>query len=175
MENEEKKLISTRLTRSIDSFIAYLSNVVMWATFILVLCVVFQVVMRYIFGRGLLVLEEVEWHLYAVVIMMSMSYAMTENIHVRVDVFHRNFSPKTVIIVEILGLLFLFAPFVYAIFDQSIPYVMQSYKIHETSDSPSGLPYRYLIKAVIPASMFLLALAGFSRLIRAILTLLRSK
>ncbi|SVD18828.1 uncharacterized protein METZ01_LOCUS371682, partial [marine metagenome] len=44
-------------------------------------------------------------------------------------------------------------------------------RLGERSDSPVGLPYRFIIKAFIPIGFGLLGLAGLSRMIRASLFL----
>ena len=48
----------------------------------------------------------------------------------------------------------------------SVPFVVQSWSASEVSQSPGGLPYRWLIKAVLPLGFGLLALAAISRLSR---------
>jgi TRAP-type mannitol/chloroaromatic compound transport system permease small subunit len=48
----------------------------------------------------------------------------------------------------------------------SFPFVSYSYAIAEVSDAPGGLPYRWVVKSVLPVSMFLLLVAGISRLSR---------
>ena len=42
-----------------------------------------------------------------------------------------------------------------------------SFRLNESSESPAGLPYRWLIKAVIPISFGLLFMAALARLLRA--------
>ena len=45
----------------------------------------------------------------------------------------------------------------------SFPFVEKSWKVGEISQSPGGLPFRWLLKAVIPFSFFLLGLSILSR------------
>ena len=45
---------------------------------------------------------------------------------------------------------------------------MQSYRIGEGSPDPGGLPYRFIIKAFIPAGFVLLALQSLALTLRAL-------
>ena len=117
-------------------------------------------------SSDLIVLEELEWHLYALGVMFGLSYAQTTNSHIRVDPFYSSFRSRTKHVIEILGILLLVLPFISVIFIHSLDFVADSYRIDEHSESPSGLPYRWLIKSAIPASMLLLGVAVLSRLYR---------
>ena len=41
---------------------------------ILIAIIILQVILRYVFGRGLVILEELQWHLYAVGIIVGLSF-----------------------------------------------------------------------------------------------------
>ena len=123
--------------------------------------------MRYAFRVSVVALEELQWHLYGALIMLGLSYCVTVNRHIRLDLLHRDFSSRRKEIVEFLGIFFLLLPMAVIIFVHSVDFVASSYRVNETSDSPLGLPYRWLFKAVIPLTMFLLGISAISRLIRA--------
>ncbi|MFG1488245.1 TRAP transporter small permease subunit [Oceanospirillum sp. HFRX-1_2] len=97
------------------------------------------------------------------------------NSHIRVDLFHMRLSTRAQRLWEIFGILFLMFPFVYVVFDSSLPFVYDSWRIGESSASPTGLPYRWIIKSVIPLSFGLLFLAGLSRLIRDVVGLVKGE
>ena len=50
--------------------------------------------------------------------------------------------------------------------DALIPYAYQAYLYNERSQAPSGLPYRFIFKSVLPLGLLLVALALFSRALR---------
>lgn len=160
------------LADKIDTFILNTGQWIAWCYGILVAVIILQVVLRYGFANGLVVLEELEWHLYAVGVMFGVSYAQATNSHIRVDLFHNRLRKRTQRIFEIAGILLLLMPFILVIFIHSLDFVADSYRIGERSDAPTGLPLRWLIKGVIPASFLLLFAAAMSRLIREA-TLLR--
>jgi len=164
---------SMPLADGIDRFIQWIGRTVVWVYVLLIIAIILQVLLRKGFSNGLIVLEELQWHLYACGVMFGLSYAQTTNSHIRVDILYGRFSAKTRSIIDILGILLLMLPFVAVVFIHSLDFVYDAWRIGETSDSPSGLPYRWLVKAVIPISMSLLALAMFAKLIREISFLCR--
>ncbi|MBD3667476.1 MAG: TRAP transporter small permease subunit, partial [Kangiella sp.] len=93
--------------------------------------------------------------------------------HIRLDLLHRNFSPRKKEWVELLGHIFLVWPLIFVLFTHGLDFVETSYRVSERSDSPLGLPYRWAIKSVLPISMFLLAVASFSRVLRAFLFIVK--
>lgn len=163
-ETSHKKSIPDRL----DGFILGVGHWISWANGLLVLVIVLQVVLRYGFGHGLVLLEELEWHLYALAFMCGLSYALITDAHVRVDLLSDRFSPKAKHWIEVCGILFLLLPFIAAILYHSYDFFMDSWIHNERSAAPLGLPCRWVIKGVIPLSFGLFALAALSRMIRSL-------
>jgi TRAP-type mannitol/chloroaromatic compound transport system permease small subunit len=54
-----------------------------------------DVVLRYAFNNSSIALQELEWHLFSAMFLLSIAYGLQNDTHVRVDVFYLNFSPKT--------------------------------------------------------------------------------
>ncbi|MDI3323667.1 TRAP transporter small permease subunit [Pontibacterium granulatum] len=170
---ENEKLPSVPLADGIDRFIQRIGLTVAWVYVALVLVIILQVILRKGFASGLIALEELQWHLYAVGVMFGLSYAQTTNSHIRVDLFYSKFRAKTKHLIEIIGILVLVLPFIAIVFFHSLDFVADSWRINEHSDAPSGLPWRWLIKSTIPITFALLGLAVISRLIRDFTLLLR--
>ncbi|GGO87141.1 hypothetical protein GCM10011348_39640 [Marinobacterium nitratireducens] len=173
--HDNNKLPAVALSDRIDSAIRRLTLGIGWCYVLLVLVIMLQVVLRKGFSHGLIALEELQWHLYAVGVMFGLAYAQTTDSHVRVDLFHAAFKTRTKRIIEILGILFLLLPFIAVIFIHSLDFVADSWRINESSSAPSGLPWRWLIKSAIPLTMALLALAVLSRLYREAVLLVRGE
>ena len=57
-------------------------------------------------------------------------------------------------------------PFSFIIFYTSLPFVADSYSILESSPDPGGLPYRFIIKSIIPIAFFLLMIQGILNAIK---------
>ncbi|RVU30444.1 TRAP transporter small permease subunit [Neptunomonas marina] len=172
---ENESLPSVPLSDMIDRFIQRIGVTVAWCYVLLVLVIILQVILRKGFSNGLVALEELQWHLYAIGVMFGLSYAQTTNSHIRVDLFYSHFRAKTKHIIEILGILILVLPFVVIIFLHSLDFFYESYRINESSESPSGLPYLWAMKGVIPVTFGLLGLAVLSRLYRDVVLLFRGE
>lgn len=162
----QERLPHTRFSAAVRRGFALLTGWVSWVWLLLIGVVVTNVTMRYLFGEGRVEFEEIQWHLYAVGFLLALSSCMDSDDHIRVDVFHDRLSLATRAWIELYGLLLLFFPFVIAVIVFSAPFVAYSYSIAEVSDAPGGLPFRWAIKAVLPAAMLLLVLAGVARLTR---------
>lgn len=141
-----------------------------WLVVLLVLLVSYDVAMRYLFQSGSIALQELEWHLFSLLFLLGAAYTLKHDEHVRVDIFYqaRWMSDRRRALVDIFGCLFMLFPFCALMIYSSIPFVMQSYGWAETSPDPGGLPYRWLLKAMIPFGFALLILQGVAMLIRCL-------
>ena len=131
--------------------------------------------LRYAFNKSTAALFELEWHLFAIIFMVGAAYTLKYDKHVRVDVFYTNFSPKRKAWVNLIGTVFFLIPFCVVIISTSIPFVIASYNIMESSADPGGLPYRFIIKATIPIGISLLLLQGVSELLKSLIVILNKE
>lgn len=156
-----------RLSEIIDRSIRLIGDVFAWAMLLLMVAIVTLVILNE-FKIGSIKLEELQWHLYAAGMMIGISYAFLSDAHIRVDVLQHRFSRKTRAAIDVAGTLCLLFPFLIFLFWQSLQFVHQAMMDHESSDSPSGLPWRWIIKSFIPLGCLLLLLSGLSHLIRSL-------
>jgi TRAP-type mannitol/chloroaromatic compound transport system permease small subunit len=148
------------------------SNVMGWIAGVLNLLMLINVfydaIMRYFFNTGSIALQEMEWHLFAMVFLFGIAYALKEDGHVRVDVLYDRFSPRKKAIVDIAGTVLFLLPLSLLIIEGSVWYVQEAYTSGEISGDPGGLPHRWLIKLVIPASFVFLVVSAIGFIIRNI-------
>jgi TRAP-type mannitol/chloroaromatic compound transport system permease small subunit len=156
----------------LNAIVRRVAETTAWLNVALIAVILLQVVLRYGFNKGLVPLEELMWHLYAVAFMFGMAYALTNDSHIRVDVVHMSLPKRTQHIVEILGILLLLMPVLWVLFDHSLGWVAEAYRVNESSQNPTGLPYRWLIKGVVPVTMGLIFIAALARLIQEVMLLL---
>jgi TRAP-type mannitol/chloroaromatic compound transport system permease small subunit len=160
---------------AVDTFIDRLGSAVCWLNSILVLNIVVQVILRYALGEGKIWLEELEWHFYAVLLLVGLSYCLVSDTHVRLDIFYRKFSEAKREYVDLLGMLFLVLPLFAILFYHGLGFLGTAWHVNESSPHPLGLPYWWIIKAFIPLTMFLVIIAAVSRIVRAVLVLKQIK
>lgn len=158
---------------TVDRLLIRLSQAVAWIFAILMVVILTQVMLRRGFSAGMIALEELQWHLYAIGVFAGVVYAQANNSHVRVDVLHGQFGPTAKHLVEILGLTLLLLPFLSLVFYHGLDFVYQSWRINERSIAPAGLPWRWLIKTLIPVTMGLMIIAALNRLFREAILLQR--
>jgi len=152
----------------IDRINLIIGKAVSWLTFILVLVIILDVSLRYVFSITSAASFEVEWHLFAIIFLLGAAYTLQEDRHVRVDVFYDKYSKKAKAWINLLGTLLLLIPFCAIIFSESLYFVKNSYDLSETSPQPGGLQNRWIIKSMIPLGFFLLMLGGVSMVLRSI-------
>ena len=144
------------MLNTIEKFIARVVDFVGQLTCVLlvlmVLNVSFDVMMRYVFHNSSVGMQELEWHLFAVVILLGVAVALKDEGHVRVDFLYDTFSVRKKAVINILGTIFFLIPVALLIFFGSFEFVRDSWEIGEISEDPGGLPYRWLIKGMIPVS-----------------------
>ena len=117
---------------------------------------------RYAFNEVSIGMQEMEWHLYSVVFLLGIPYALRTDGHVRVDIFYTNWSNKAKAWVNLVGAFIFVIPFAYLIGIYGYHYALDSYSMGEGSGDPGGLPYRWIIKSVIPVTAFFIAAAGLN-------------
>ncbi len=156
----------TAFSLVIDGFINRIGRAISWIWIALLVVIVLNVTLRYLFGEGRVEFEEIQWHLYSVGFLIGLSYAYTGDNHIRVDVLHERLSPRRKAWVELYGILLLLIPFLLLILVFSVPFVIDSFRFAEISQAPGGLPFRWLIKAMLPLGFFLLLLSTLARLTR---------
>ncbi len=156
----------TRASRLIDGWLEQLGKWLSGIWVVLLIVIVCNVLLRYVFNEGRIELEELQWHLYSIGFLLGLGVAYQADSHIRVDVLHERMKPATQAWVELYGILLFLLPFIALVLIYSVPFVMSSYAFSEVSPSPGGLPFRWLIKAFLPVGFLILLLAVISRLIR---------
>jgi TRAP-type mannitol/chloroaromatic compound transport system permease small subunit len=114
---------------------------------------------------------ELQWYMFAVLVMFGASYTFKRNEHVRVEIFYLYLSERGKLWLDLIGTLFLLIPSCLLLSYLSWPFFMQSYAVGEVSGNAGGL-VRWPIKLVIPFGFVMLALQGVSEVIKRVAALL---
>jgi TRAP-type mannitol/chloroaromatic compound transport system permease small subunit len=176
LENSLDKKLQLKhlpITKKIDGFVTAVGEIFNWIWVALVAVIILNVVLRYVFKSGMIELEEIQWHFYAVGWLVGLSSTYVVDTHVRVDVLTDKMTYKKRLWFEFFGILLLFFPFIILVLIYSVPFFELSWEVSERSTSANGLPARWIVKGFLVFSFFLLLLAGLSRIIR-VLTTIRS-
>lgn len=155
------------MQKTIERAVDLIGRATSWLALVIIVLMTTNVVLRYLFSYGSVWAQELEWHLLAPLILFGMSYALLHGEHVRVDVLYANFSARTKLIVDVISQVLCILISLIIVW-LSFKYVSQSYLVGETSADPGGLPYRWMLKALIPIGFILLMLQSFALLLGAI-------
>ena len=155
------------LTRIIDR-ISQVAGIVA-ASLVLLSCLVSagNAISRYAFSASSNAWLEIQWYMFAVIVMFGAAYTLKRNEHVRVDLLYMTLSRRGQLWIDILGTVVFLFPTCLILAWLSWPFFMQSFNVYENSSNAGGL-LRWPIKLVLPVGFALVALQGLSELIKRV-------
>jgi TRAP-type mannitol/chloroaromatic compound transport system permease small subunit len=116
-------------------------------------------------------LQELEWHFHAALFSLWMGYGYTANAHPRVDSFTEHLPLRRKAWIELIGCALFALPYVLLVAYYSLDFVASSYALAEQSDSTVGLRYRWFIKGIYAAGLWLVVLGIISVMLRVVVFL----
>lgn len=156
-----KKIISF-----IDQFNDCIGRIFSIIVFPMILILVYEVTMRYVFNRPTIWAHELSALLYAIYFLIGGVYALRWDNHVRVDVLYNKFSRRTQSILDLFTWI-LFYIFIGIMFWDGSKFAYSSMirmEISNTAWSPPIWP----VKMFIPLAVFLMLLQGFTKTMKDI-------
>ena len=169
-----KDNVEIPISKFLTCIVTSITTKTAWINVLVMLTILIQVTLRYGFHSGEAWVDELIWHLYAF-FMFGISYAITTDAHIRVDIAHMHLSRRAQRIVEVLGITLLIFPFTLIILDHSIDWVHHSFVAKEFSENTTGLPYRWVVKSLLPISLVLIFIASLSELIKNVVMLIHGE
>ncbi len=160
-----------RLSAWLDWISASVGKAAAWLSIPIIAVVVIDVVTRRFLTLGSVTLQELEWHLHAVLFLFCASYAYIDDTHVRVDIFRARLGKVHQAWIELIGAVLFLTPYSIVMVVLGSQFVTDSYLLNEVSDAPGGLPYRFVIKSALPIGFLLLATQGVSTAVKQVLIL----
>lgn len=154
-----------KVSRAIDWLNERLGHLANWM--IVIACVISaaNAMVRYAFDLSSNAWLEVQWYLFAGVVMLGASYTLRLNEHVRVDILYTHLSERAKLWLDLLGGVLFLIPSALIIAWLSLPFFHESWTIQEMSTNAGGL-LRWPVKILIPVGFVLLALQGFSEIVK---------
>lgn len=115
--------------------------------------------------------QELEWHLHAMLFLLCLGYGYIHDAHVRIELVRDTLRPRTRVSIELLGAVLFMVPYCYVVMKYGIENAVRSFNIGESSAATTGLPNRFIIKAMLPFGFALISLAGMSVALKCIVYL----
>jgi TRAP-type mannitol/chloroaromatic compound transport system permease small subunit len=161
-----------RVSAWIDALNERVGRATAWVSLALVAVVFIDVVMRYALNKSFVFAQELEWHLFAFIFLIGAGYTLLYDGHVRVDIFYQRLGFKAQAWTNLLGVLIFLIPGCLMIILTSWHFVVRAFVVGEGSPDPGGIPYRFIVKGLIPFGFSLLLLQGLSMGIHSLLQIL---
>ncbi|MFQ5328723.1 MAG: TRAP transporter small permease subunit [Thermodesulfobacteriota bacterium] len=161
-----------RLVNTLNERIGFL---VSWLTTAMVAVVCYDVFTRYLLKQSSVAVQELEWHLFAVIFLLGAAYTLKHDRHVRVDIIYTRLTERQQAWINLIGTLLFLIPFALLVIWSSKNFVINSFTFGESSPNPGGLPARYLLKACIPLGFILVLLQALSLAFSSLMVIVGKK
>lgn len=159
------------ISRGIDAVNDRLGVLANWLVIAACLISAANAMSRYAFDLSSNAWLEIQWYLFAAIVMFGASYTLKMNEHVRVDIVYTHLSERGKLWLDMLGTAIFLVPSMLVIAWYSWPFFMQSWAIDEMSGNAGGL-LRWPVKLLVPLGFFLVAMQGISEIIKRAASLL---
>ena len=158
------------LSRAIDWFNTNLAVVANWLVLLAALISAGNAGSRYVFSESSNAWLEIQWYMFAGMVLLGGPYTLKMNEHVRVDLVYGMVSEKTRIWIDIVGGVLFLLPICIILTHFTWPWFVESWNINEQSSNAGGL-VRWPVKLLMPIGFSLMAIQGISEIIKRIAAL----
>lgn len=166
-----------RLAHWLERLVSRIGRLVMWLALPLMLVIVFDVLTRKFFSESMGMysskLQDLEWHLNGVLILLLIGYGYLRNTHVRIELFRDGFSTRVRAMLELGGILILVVPLCLLMIYYGYDFALRSFQQNEQSAAMTGLGARWMIKSIIPIGFGVALLGAISIGLKCLVFLLR--
>lgn len=155
------------LARAIDRLSEIIGKSVMWLIFVAIIISAVNAVVRKAFNMSSNAWLEAQWYLFGAAFLMAAAYTLSQNEHIRIDIFYGTRTRRTQHWIDLFGHVFFLTPFVVLMAWMLIPYAWQAYKIGQISTNSGGLII-WPARALLAGGFVLLSLQAVSEIIKKI-------
>jgi TRAP-type mannitol/chloroaromatic compound transport system permease small subunit len=153
------------LSRAIDRLNGQFGIIANWLVLLACLISAGNAGSRYLFSASSNAWLEVQWYMFAGMVLLGGPYTLIRNEHVRVDLFYGAASERTRIWIDIIGGFLFLLPICIILTYFTWSWFVDSWAINETSSNAGGL-LRWPVKLILPVGFALMALQGVSEIIK---------
>jgi len=158
------------ISRGIDWFNTQFAVVANWLVLLAALISAGNAGSRYLFSESSNGWLEIQWYMFAGMVLLGGPYTLKMNEHVRVDLFYGLASERTRIWIDLVGGLLFLLPICVILTYFTWPRFVESWTINEASSNAGGL-VRWPVKLLLPVGFFLMAMQGVSEIIKRLAAL----
>jgi TRAP-type mannitol/chloroaromatic compound transport system permease small subunit len=158
------------ISRGIDWLNTQFAIVANWLVLLAALISAGNAGSRYLFSESSNGWLEIQWYMFAGMVLLGGPYTLKMNEHVRVDLFYGMASERTRIWIDIVGGSLFLLPICVILTYFTWPWFVESWTINEASSNAGGL-VRWPVKLLLPIGFFLMAIQGVSEIIKRVAAL----
>jgi TRAP-type mannitol/chloroaromatic compound transport system permease small subunit len=122
-------------------------------------------ILRYTFSMGSNAWLELQWYLFAFVVLFGAANTLRENGHVRVDLVYGHLTQRAQVWLDLVCLGIFLMPATLLLAWMSWPLFFESWSVGEVSGNAGGL-IRWPVKLLLPVGFSILALQGVAEMVR---------
>jgi TRAP-type mannitol/chloroaromatic compound transport system permease small subunit len=160
-----------RLARRLDPIAIWSGRLVCWMLVPLVLSLTYEVVSRYVFNKPTEWAYDLTFMLYGTFFMLGSAFTLQRKGHVRTDMYYERWPPRRQALIDVIGYLVIFMPFVAVFLFTGWGYFWKSFVGNETFVSSSWQPIAWPFKLAMPVAGALLMIQGASEMLKCVHTL----
>jgi TRAP-type mannitol/chloroaromatic compound transport system permease small subunit len=155
------------LSRGIDYMNDRFAILAKWAVFASCLISAANAVVRYLANYSSNAYLEIQWYLFAGVVMLGAAQVLRVNEHIRVDVIYGRYSGRTQALIDLVGLVLFMLPSMLVMIHFAWPLFVKMYLTGEVSSNAGGL-IRWPAMLLLPLGFSLLFVQGVSEAIKRV-------
>ena len=159
-----------RLSGGVDRMNAALGRVAAFLVLLAALISAGNAASRYALSESSNAWLEIQWYLFAGIVMLGAAETLRRNEHVRVDLLYMTLSERARLWVDVGGIVLFLLPFAGLMAWLCWPVAIRAFETGEMSSSAGGL-VRWPVRAVIAMGFVLLFLQGLSELVKRVAAL----
>jgi len=153
------------LARLIDKFGGWLGVVASWLVLLACLVSAGNATVRYLVSYSSNAWLELQWYMFAGMVLLGSAYTLRVNEHVRVDLIYGMVSDRTRHWIDLLGGAVFLMPMCLIMIWFTWPWFVQSWTLNESSNNAGGL-IRWPVILLLPVGFTLILLQGISEMIK---------
>ena len=160
------------IRRSVEKIIDMSGAILLWFPWVLMVVIVWELVMRNMFGQPTLWAHEFSVMVFAALTILSGAYTLKEKAHVNMDLLYMGLSDRGKAIVDVITFPF-FLLFCGVIMWFGWTFALRSFMLHECSIS-SWAPLLWPVKFTLPIGALLLLLQGIAKFMTDLSTVIHA-
>jgi TRAP-type mannitol/chloroaromatic compound transport system permease small subunit len=153
------------LSRAIDKLGEWLGVIASWLVLLACLVSAINATVRYLISYSSNAWLELQWYMFAGMVLLGAAYTLKVNEHVRVDLIYGAISDRARHWIDLLGGAIFLTPMCLVMIWFTWPWFVQAWTLNESSSNAGGL-IRWPVILLLPVGFALILLQGFSEMIK---------